>query len=81
MSAEDDRGRHPEPPSLDDEITTTQADRRSFLTRALGGTAGVMALLAIPATGCGERLSDVCDSDIVDNDPTDVFGGDKCDSD
>lgn len=77
MSTTHDRNHNQESP-LEEEINTERADRRSFLTKAIG-SAGVMALLGMSVAGC-EKSSDRCDSD-YDEDPTDEIGGDPCDSD
>ena len=73
----------PEPLS-DDDITTAQVDRRSFLTRVVA--AGSVTMGAALSTACGDDTSDRCDSDVGDSDTggsADPFGqgADRCDSD
>ena len=69
-------------PKLENEITVTTIDRRSFVRRAVGVGALASGVL-LTTTACPEK-GDNCDRDTTDlgpsADPFD-FGGDPCDSD
>ena len=73
-----DHQHHRQERLLDSQITTVKADRRSFLSKAIG--TGALMLGAVSTQGC----SDPCDTDPTraDFDPFDPIQiGDACDRD